>query len=232
MWREPDYQDIKEENRIRLLKEKKSPTNYFDILSIVEHPAFVDFYNDLIHEGVAGEVDEMQNDKKSIVGDIIDVDLKPDYKQYDLFFPIIIKDKEETIVSGKLSVDKMESYHTFSFDTLKKFISQKDDTFYSEEITVKTRFGNYLVNAQVFDAKSYNDFIAKIIGAISSSIERVGVRKKESFPFMQINTAELAGVIDTYIRTKLFGKPFNPFEDNNWRVLLLRKSLIVEHIIK
>lgn len=232
MWREPDYQDIKEENRIRLLKEKKSPTNYFDILSIVEHPAFVDFYNDLIHEGVAGEVDEMQNDKKSIVGDIIDVDLKPDYKQYDLFFPIIIKDKEEIIVSGKLSVDKMESYHTFSFDTLKKFTSQKDDTFYSEEITVKTRFGNYLVTAQVFDAKSYNDFIAKIIGAISSSIERVGVRKKESYPFMQINTAELAGVIDTYIRTKLFGKPFNPFENNNWRVLLLRKSLIVEHIIK
>ncbi|WP_205703186.1 DEAD/DEAH box helicase family protein [Caproiciproducens sp. NJN-50] len=232
MWREPDYQDIKEENRIRLLKEKKSPTNYFDILSIVEHPAFMDFYNDLIDDGSVIEVDEMKNDKKSIVGDIIDVPLKSDYKGYDLFFPIIIKDKEETIVSGKLSLDKMESYHTFSFDTLKKFTSQKDDTFYSEEITVKTRFGNYIVSAQVFDAKSYNDFIAKIIGAISTSIERVGIRKKESFPFMQINTAELAGVIDTYIRTKLFGKLFNPFEDNNWRVLLLRKSLIVEHVIK
>ncbi len=232
MWREPDYEDIKKENRIRLFKEKLEPSNYFDILSIVEHPAFIDFYNDLIADGVVGEVGEMQNDKNSIVGDIITVELKPDYQKYDLFFPIIVRDKEETIVNNKLSVDKMESYHTFPFNTLKKFTSQKDDTFYSEEITVKTRFGNYVVNAQVFNAKSYNDFIAKIIGAISSSVERVGIRKKESFPFMQINTAELAGVIDTYIRTKLFGKPFDPFEDNNWRILLLRKSLIVEHIIR
>ena len=232
MWREPEYEEIKKENRVRLFQEKLEPSNYFDILSIVEHPAFIDFYNDLIADGVVGEVGEMQDNKNSIVGDIITVDLKSDYKKYDLFFPIIIKDKEETIRHSTLSVDKMESYHTYPFNTLKKFASQKDDTFYSEEITVKTRFGNYQVSAQVFNAQSYNEFIAKIIGAISSSVERVGKRKTERFPFMQINTAELAAGIDTYIRTKLFGKPFNPFEDNNWRVLLLRKSLIIEHIIK
>ena len=231
MWREPEYEEIKKENRIRLFQEKLEPSNYFDILSIVEHPAFIDFYNDLIADGVVGEVGEMQDNKNSIVGDIITVDLKSDYKKYDLFFPIIIKDKEETIRHSTLSVDKMESYHTYSFNTLKKFASQKDDIFYSEEQIAHTRFGDYYVPAQVFDAKSYNDFISKIVVAISSSLERVGKHEK-SYPFMQINTAELAAGIDTYIRTKLFGRPFNPFEDNNWRILLLRKSLIVEHIIK
>jgi type III restriction enzyme len=231
MWREPDYDDIKKENRKRLLQEKLEPSNYFDILSIIEHPAFIRFYKKYIDDGTVSEVGEMQDSRSSIVGDIITVNLKPNYKKYDLFFPIIIKDKEETIRHSTLSVDKMESYHTYSFSTLKKFASQKDDIFYSEEQIAHTRFGDYYVPAQVFDAKSYNDFISKIVVAISSSLERVGKHEK-SYPFMQINTAELAGVIDTYIRTKLFGKSFNPFEDNNWRILLLRKSLIVEHIIK
>ena len=32
-------------------------------------------------------------------------------------------------------------------------------------------------------------------------LERVGIRKKERFPFMQINNAELVAVIDRFIRT-------------------------------
>lgn len=61
----------------------------------------------------------------------------------------------------------------------------------------------------------------------------VGKRKKpKKFPMMQINTAELAELADNYIRHKLFNQEFDPLNDNNWRVLLLSESGIVQHIVK
>ena len=47
MWREPDYQEVKREDRLRVLKYHQPPTTYIDTLSIVEHPAFIKFYDDL-----------------------------------------------------------------------------------------------------------------------------------------------------------------------------------------
>ena len=54
MWRGEDFEDIKTENRVNILQKKKPPVNYYDILSIIEHPAFIAFYDDLIAEGGAG----------------------------------------------------------------------------------------------------------------------------------------------------------------------------------
>jgi type III restriction enzyme len=47
---------------------------------------------------------------------------------------------------------------------------------------------------------------------------------------MQANKPQLAAWIDTYIRRRLFNQPFNPKEDENWRLLLV--DTIAEHIIK
>jgi len=44
MWREPQYEDSKRESREKLLIRKEEPDNYMDILSIIEHPAFIEFY--------------------------------------------------------------------------------------------------------------------------------------------------------------------------------------------
>ena len=52
MWREKDYEDIKNESRRNLLELKKEPTSYLDLLTIVEHPAFIAFYDDLLAEGL------------------------------------------------------------------------------------------------------------------------------------------------------------------------------------
>ena len=231
MWRESEYEEIKRENRIKLLQKKEEPSNYLDILSIIEHPRFMEFYNELVNEGLVGETTEIPDSKESVLGDLIRVGLKENYQEYDLYFPIIVQDSEEIIVTKKLDIDDFSPYTLYPLDTLKRFVTQKGDIFYSEEITVKTRFGNYEVSADVFNSKSYNEYISKIIKAISSSIEKVGQRKTKRFPFMQINVAELASIIDRYIRKKLFGQDFNPFEDNNWRVLLLNNTGIVEHII-
>ena len=53
MWRDPEYADIKRENRERINRGEE-PGSLIDILSIVEHPAFQSFYDELMREGLVG----------------------------------------------------------------------------------------------------------------------------------------------------------------------------------
>jgi len=232
MWREKEYEHIKSENRNRLLKEKKRPSNYLDILNIIEHPSFIQFYKDLIADGAAYESHEDPKSKKDVLGDLINVGLKDDYKKYDLYWPIIVQESEQIMIHKKIDINKMEPFKKFTLERLKGLVLKKDSVFYSEELTVKTRFGNYEVPGDIFNAKSYNEYIYKIIKAISDSLEKVGKRKVKRFPFMQINTAELAEAVDKYIKNRLFEQRFNPLIDDNWRILLLNNIGIIEHIIK
>lgn len=233
MWREPEYQEIKAENRIRLLKKKEAPSNYLDILSIIEHPAFLKFYDDLITQGLVGETEEeLENRRERVLGDMISVDLKPDYRKYDLFWPIIIADKEEYLKIKDLDIEKLAPIDWYSLEQLKRIASREGEIFFSEEVTVKTRFGEYTVTADLFTAKSYNEFLAKLVHIITSTLGRIGPRKTRLFPVMQINQVELVKLLDKFIRTRLFKENFDPFTDNNWRVLMLSQAGIVEHIIK
>jgi len=52
MWREPEYASIKLEDRKRVLVLHKEPKTYIDMLSIIEHPAFIKFDNELIEGGL------------------------------------------------------------------------------------------------------------------------------------------------------------------------------------
>lgn len=228
MWREKDYLDVKAENRHKMLVEKQSPSNYLDILSIIEHPAFIQFYDDL-ENGMVVDEKEMPP-RESILGDIITVGLKENYQDYDFYIPTIISDKEEILKMEDLKTDKFEKFH-WSLEQLQSMVANyNDEIFYSEEMTVKTKFGDYRVSQELFNAKSYNEFLQKMLLAITNNIARVGGHS--SYPVMQINQVELVKVLDEYIRTKLFGKPFNPNEGNNWRVLMISKVGILEHIMK
>ena len=51
------------------------------------------------------------------------------------------------------------------------------------------------------------------------------------YNFIQIVIA-LVSDIDEYIRAKLFDRYFDPFEDNNLRILFVLKGDIIAHIIK
>lgn len=232
MWREPDYQDIKNENRVRLLQKKQEPSNYLDILSIVEHPAFIEFYDDLVEEGLIGESRELPGSRESVLGDIIRVGLKENYKDYDLYWPIIVQDKEEILQVMDPSVAYFAEFDWYTLEQLKKMAPKNGEAFFSEEVTVKTRFGDYKVTADLFTAKSYNEFLAKIVKVVTSSLVKVSQRTTKDYPVMQINNVALVRVIDEFIKTRLFNQPFDPFVDNNWRVLLLSKAGITEHIIK
>ena len=228
MWREKDYQDIKAENRYKMFIEKQSPTNYLDILSIIEHPAFIQFYDDL-ENGLIVEEKTMPP-KESVLGDIITVGLKENYEKYDFYIPTIISDKEEILKLGELETNNFNKL-LWTLSQLKEMVKNYgDESFYSEEMTVKTRFGDYRVSSQLFNAKSYNEFLARMLEAITNNIARVAGHS--SYPVMQVNQVSLVEVLDKYIRNQLFGEEFNPNIDNNWRVLMIAKVGILEHIMK
>ena len=229
MWREPEYEESKRETRERLLIKKEEPDNYMDILSIIEHPSFIEFYDKLL-EGAVGKVSRLPK-KDRVVGDIVSVGLKENYQMYDLFWPIIIHDKEEELVAAEPSLEGLEQF-PIPVEELKPLVAQKGDIFKSEELTVKTKFGEYIVISDIFTAKSYNSFIQKIVSSISEIHVRISNKNTKSFPIMQINSTLIAKLIDDYIRHRLFTKDFNPLEDNNWRILLFTESRIIQHIVR
>ncbi|MDO5849074.1 MAG: DEAD/DEAH box helicase family protein [Methanobrevibacter sp.] len=228
MWREPEFHDIKLENRIRLLNEKKEPNNYFDLLSIVEHPKFIDFYNTFIEEGIVTEINDEINAGK-VLGDMINVPLRDDYENFDFYWPAIISEREEFLTRKELSFDKMDSFQTPLKD-LQLIRGEKGEIFESQELTVHTRFGRYRIISDLFDANSYNEFLARLINHITKMLQPIKRTQKE-FPIIQINHDELARVIDDYIRIKLFDEPFNPMVDENWRILFMGNESIVNHIV-
>ena len=232
MFREPEFQDSKAENRKNMYDLHKEPINYLDTLFVVEHPAFLQFY-DKMSEGLM-VVDPDPEKPRKPLGDMITVGLKPNYKDYDMFFPLIIKDKEETLNGTGISIDKLHPLERYNLEQLKNMLPKDNaERFYSEEIKVGTRFGEYKVTGDIFTAKSYNEFLQKILNAMTVNIVKATVNgHTRDLPTMQIDNVALVSAIDEYIRTKLFDRYFDPFEGNNWRVLLVLKGDIISHIIK
>ena len=197
MWREHDYDDIKAENLHKMLVQKQSPQNYLDILSIIEHPAFMEFYDNL-ENGMVVEEKDMPK-RENILGDIISVELKENYQDYDFYIPHIICDKEEILTLGDICSDNMQQF-SWTLGQLQKMVKDYgDECFYSEEITAKTRFGDYRISQQLFNANSYNEFLSRLLQAITNNIARAGGHS--IFPVMQINQVLLVQAIDEYIRT-------------------------------
>lgn len=229
MWREPEYRDIKQENLQKLLGEK-TPSNYLDILSIVEHPAFLKFY-DTLQDGLVIE-ERKSIDKDSILGGMITVGLKEDYQKYDLFFPQIVQDREE-LIKPEIITAKWEPFKFFTLKQLKDFVGNtKGEKFFSEEIIVKTRFGEYQVSTDLFSASNYNDFLVKLLDGITGNLRRIGSSSRKQFPVLCVNKVSLIKMLDKYIRRELFGEEFNPLTDNNWRVLMLAEKGITAHIMR
>ncbi len=232
MWREKDYEDIKIESRRNLLELKREPASYLDILAIVEHPAFIAFYEDLLAEGLAGELEDDPKTGGQVLGDLITVGLKENYEEYDIYWPMIVQEAQEEMTPGNISIDTLLPFTSYDLAQLKKILGKDGEAFYSEELTVKTRFGNYVVSASLFTAKSYNEYLQKLLHTVTNRMEKVSERKTKPMPVMQVNQIQVIQLLDKYIKEKLFGQPFNPFEDNNYKILLAQNGIVTDHIVK
>lgn len=228
MWREPDYIDIKREDRLRVLKFHKPPKTFIDTLSIVEHPAFIKFYDDLQETGLVA-VDEGDVGAGGATGDVITVGLRDGYEEYDFQWPIILHDSIEELEDAEIDLDDLDPFVMYPLDLLRKFLAKEGETFVSQESLTKTTFGKYKVTANLFTANGYNEYLQKLLGVVTLRFENC---RRQGFPTIQINEAQTVQVMDWYIRTKLFSQPFNPFHASDWKILLAKDGIVTKHIVE
>lgn len=227
MWREEPYKEICTEIRQRMLK-KQEPNGQFDILHIVEHPAYIKFYDDLNEDIVYEEHEELTSRK--VLGDLIKVGLKENYGDYDFYIPKILREREEYLTSTSVDTQHFEKFR-WGIDQLKLMVRAGGEIMVSEDILVKTRFGEFKVHADILSAKSYNEYLAKIVNAVSQNMRPASLRQRRYYPVMQIHQTELVGLIDNYIREDLFGEPFDPLDGDSWKILMAGKVPIMQHIL-
>lgn len=228
MWRESDYIDIKREDRLRVLKNHQPPRTYIDTLSIVEHPAFIKFYDDLQDQGLVA-VDEGEVGAGGATGDILTVGLREDYGKYDFQWPVILHDSIDEFEDAEIDLDDLEPFTMYPLFLLRKFLAKEGETFVSQESLTKTTFGKYKVTANLFDASGYNEYLQKLLRVVTLRFENC---RRQGFPTIQINGAQTVQVMDWYIREKLFSAPFNPFQGNDWKILLAKDGIVTKHIVE
>lgn len=232
MWRDAEYTDSKRENRKRIANGQE-PNSLIDILSIVEHPAFQSFYDDLMREGLVGVTSE-DSDTTSSVGDLVSVSLREGYEEFDFGIPFILREAEEGLEHHELDIALLPPFSAMTVTDLKALLG-KGDVFISQDLQSSTLFGDYRVDGAVMNVAGYNDFLSRMTRRISQALSQPLPKGNKiathlANPYLQVNTAELAGWLESYIRQRLFNMPFDPLLDENWRLLLLQP--IVDHIIK
>lgn len=228
MWREPDYIDIKREDRLRVLKNHQPPRTYIDTLSIVEHPAFIKFYDDLQNQGLVA-VDEGDVGTGGATGDILTVGLREDYEKYDFQWPVILHDSLEELEDAEIDLDDLQPFTMYPLSLLRKFLAKEGETFVSQESLTKTTFGKYKVTANLFNASGYNEYLQKLLRVVTLRFENC---RRQGFPTIQINGAQTVQVMDWYIREKLFAIPFDPFQGSDWKILLAKDGIVTKHIVE
>jgi len=228
MWRgDAAIDELKQESRARILN-RLPPTNYLDVLFIVEHPRFVNLYEELLGDQVAVELTE-EIDSGTAAGDLETLELKADYRRYDFEVPVILRDAEEELSTPSIDPAELPVSKYPVSDLLRRIGTR--DRWSSEDAQTGTRFGDYRVDGGVMTATGYNDYLARMANRISGSLSRVFIggqgndsgqyTKSARYPLIQIHKALLVGWIDRYIRERAFGPGFDPLADENWRILLV-----------
>lgn len=231
MWRgDETIDELKHDTRDRIANGLE-PNNYFDVLFVVEHPAFEEFYKDLIAEGLAGTVGD-DADTKNPRGDLESVDLKPGYQAFDFEIPVILREADEELKAPSLDPMTLPP-SKYPVEFLIRQIG-KGDQFASHDQQSGTQYGDYRVQGGILTASGYNDFLARmtnrITHALGANITKSAAKyaKISQYPILQAHGPLLLGWLDTYIRSRLFAREFDPHEEENWRVLMVDD--VAQHI--
>lgn len=231
MWRDPEYTDIKRENREHINRGEE-PGSLIDILSIVEHPAFQGFYDDLMREGLAGTTGD--DDDLNSAGDLIASELRADFERYDFAIPFILRETDETLEHLPIDVAALLPFSEMNRTQLGELLG-KGDTFTSQDLQSSTLFGDYRVDGAVMNVSGYNELLSRLTRRIGQALSQPlpkgnRVAQHLATPYLQVNTVALATALDDYIREYLFRESFEPFADEGWRLLLLKP--VIDHVIK
>ena len=231
MWREPEYESLKTEDRKRVLNRHEPPTTYLDMLSIVEHPAFNSFYDELMADGLAG-VDEGDMSGRRSAGDILTVPLREGWERYDFEWPVIIRAAEEELVEPFIDINRLEPFTMYPLTILRRFLASDGDTFISQDVQTKTQFGRYKVAGDLFTAANYQQYLQKVYSTVTTRFDRITSHRERPFPNLQTGGAVIVAAMDAFIRARLFPEGFDPFSGNDWKILLSKGGIVTQHIVK
>ena len=231
MWRDPEYADIKRENRERI-NHGEEPGSLIDILSIVEHPAFQSFYDELMREGLVGTTGD--DDDGSSTGDLIAAELREDFEKYDFAIPFILRETEENVEHLPIDIGTLPIFSAMSRAKLAELLG-KGDMFTSQDLQSNTLFGDYRVDGVAMNVSGYNELLSRLTRRVSQALNHPlpkgnKIARNLDRPYLQMNTAALATALDDYIRERLFDGTFEPFDEEGWRLLLLQP--VIDHIVK
>ncbi len=211
----PNDQRIK---RFKDIVEGKSDKSMFaeDILHIVEHPRFKAFYKQLIQCGEVSEPGGGGGEPPALEV----VKLKEDYEKYDMFFitglptvmiePESIKDVDSSDL--EIEIDELLEYQEYSLDDLieikngnyeivsQEIVSEVNIEKSDTEMTKYSRY-DYYENVVV---EIINEHIIK-----EHQLEFLNDRRKKQI---------IENIVYDYIEKKLFGKEFNPDENENFNI--------------
>ena len=232
MWRDAEYGDLKRENRERI-NQGMEPGSLLDVLSIVEHPAFQSFYNDLMADGLVGSSTE-GSDEISSTGDVIASELRDGFEAFDFALPFILREADQVLDHRMLDLGALPVFSAMNPAQLMAMLG-KGDAFISQDLQSATLFGDYRVDGAVMNVGGYNEYLARLTRRISQALSESLPKGNKiathlAKPYLQVNTAELTGWLDDYIWLYLFGADFNPMDGENWRILLLQP--VVDHLTK
>ncbi|MDP1637395.1 MAG: hypothetical protein Q8K74_09605 [Candidatus Nitrotoga sp.] len=205
MWRDEEYADLKRENRERI-NTGLEPSSLIDILSIVEHPAFQSFHNELMAEGLAGTTTE-DSDNTNSTGDVIAAELRDGFEQYDFAIPFILREAESFLEHHALDLAALPAFTVMTLVQLTGLLG-KGDTFISQDLQSSTLFCDYRVEGAVMNVSGYNDFLARLTRRISQALSQPLPKGNKiathlANPYLQANTAELTGWLDGWLHPGL-----------------------------
>lgn len=231
MWRDAEYADIKRENREHINRGEE-PGSLIDILSIVEHPAFQGFYDELMQAGLVGAAGD--DDGSGSIGDLIASELRADYERYDFAIPFILREAEQELEHRAIDVRALAPFSAMSRAALAGLLG-KGDTFVSQDLQSSTLFGDYRVAGEAMNVSGYNELLSRLTRRVGQALSHPlpkgnKIADRMARPYLQLNTVALATSLDEYIREQLFHEPFEPFADEGWRLLLLQP--VVDHVVR
>ncbi|MFA5590844.1 MAG: DEAD/DEAH box helicase family protein [Lysobacteraceae bacterium] len=232
MWRGEEFDAIKRENRERIAHGQE-PGSLIDVLSIVEHPAFEQFYDELMREGLVGTTTG-ELDATSSTGDLESVDLREGFERYDFAIPFVLHESDEAVDHAVIDVGQLGPFREMTLKELKDLLG-KGDVFTSQDLQSRTLFGDYRVDGAVMSINGYNEWLSRMTRRISQALQVPlpggnQIADHMPRPYWQAGSDDLAASLDDYVREQLFNTRFEPFEDEQWRMLLLQP--VVEHVVR
>lgn len=228
MWRGEEFEAIKRENRERISRGEE-PGSLIDVLSIVEHPAFERFYEELMQAGLVGTTGE-DADATSAVGDLETVELRDGYERYDFAIPMVLREADEALDHAEIDVANLAPFREMGLSELANLLG-RGDVFTSQDLQSRTLFGDYRVDGAVMNISGYNEWLSRMTRRVAQALSAPLPGGNRSLrPYWQGGSEKMAATLDAYVRERLFNVPFEPFEDEQWRVLLLQP--VVDHVVR